>query len=728
MAVEEQYKIQFTADVSPLVTMRKAQKEAADELLRLGANAKTTASEMQTAEVRYNTATNQLRTMKTQLSEVSSQHKLFSRANLENLENITIFGAGLTVVAGKLKDFGVESIMLAAKEESLRSVVKVSTQDMDSYKEATVGMVSETSLLKMVQYGQNVGKTKEQIVLAMEQARILSRVTGEDLPTSYNAVIKTTDGYKKSIASLGLSKTEYNAILKKELESVGGVVKASKDEWGEIKVVAANLTVAQQETAATTAFNKLFAKSYGDVKDQQITTLEKTEQLKNTWEEIKTGAGAGMIKALYDVGKNLGIVESDTKGVISVTEKWKTGIGDVISEWASFLRYVPNIYSAFLLLRSGIDTIVETDNSIGNLALRLIGLGDISQHEQQKVFTQVPTPFVGGSMMTDYSLPLPPGGVKEPTTYQMPDKKGRKPVQDRTDQELLLIDKIRIEIELAKENGTLTQSLLNADIAIVKSKEADLQASLAGNLSDKERNKLQKDLIDYLKLQKELEKDLMSGKAIQTPQRGTGIGNVFGKDASVPDMVKSLTQQGGNAGLGSLATAFAKDTKLIDEALASITGSFGGLFKAMIPPQTAHSAWVNFAKSIANTMINLAEAMLFGAEAITAAKGIASFGITLIKDFPLIAAGFVALEAARGFIGAFEQGGYVPQSGYALVGERGAELVHLPGGSQVYNNAQTNSMVGHSAPNVYINANLDSLSFMRYASPKYSQFKGYKRI
>jgi hypothetical protein len=40
------------------------------------------------------------------------------------------------------------------------------------------------------------------------------------------------------------------------------------------------------------------------------------------------------------------------------------------------------------------------------------------------------------------------------------------------------------------------------------------------------------------------------------------------------------------------------------------------------------------------------------------------------------------------FVGAFAAGGITPQSGWALVGERGPELAHLPGGTRVTPNSQ----------------------------------------
>jgi hypothetical protein len=52
-----------------------------------------------------------------------------------------------------------------------------------------------------------------------------------------------------------------------------------------------------------------------------------------------------------------------------------------------------------------------------------------------------------------------------------------------------------------------------------------------------------------------------------------------------------------------------------------------------------------------------------------------------------------ALGGVGSFVGAFQEGGRVPHAGMALVGERGPELVNLPGGSRVRSNSETERMI-----------------------------------
>lgn len=66
-------------------------------------------------------------------------------------------------------------------------------------------------------------------------------------------------------------------------------------------------------------------------------------------------------------------------------------------------------------------------------------------------------------------------------------------------------------------------------------------------------------------------------------------------------------------------------------------------------------------KTVANAAITGAEALLFAGEAAAFAKAVGSFGITLIADQPLIAAGFFALETGRAIINSLAVGGVVKQ-------------------------------------------------------------------
>lgn len=135
-----------------------------------------------------------------------------------------------------------------------------------------------------------------------------------------------------------------------------------------------------------------------------------------------------------------------------------------------------------------------------------------------------------------------------------------------------------------------------------------------------------------------------------------------------------------------------KANEEISQSMAETTTAVGNLFGAFLKGDNAKDAFKQFLKSIVNTFVTSIQAMLLASTAAANAKAITSFGITLIKDFPLIAAGWAALELAKGVIGALAQGGDFGPGAY-LVGERGPELMLTGSGGHMVNNRDFNNMV-----------------------------------
>lgn len=90
-----------------------------------------------------------------------------------------------------------------------------------------------------------------------------------------------------------------------------------------------------------------------------------------------------------------------------------------------------------------------------------------------------------------------------------------------------------------------------------------------------------------------------------------------------------------------------------------------------------------------------------------------------------------AVNAILNFIPFLATGGTMHSAGLAVVGERGPELVQLPAGARVYNNADTNRLMnsglGAQSVNVYVNASPNA-NWINTSIPKYFDKRNYKRI
>jgi hypothetical protein len=108
-------------------------------------------------------------------------------------------------------------------------------------------------------------------------------------------------------------------------------------------------------------------------------------------------------------------------------------------------------------------------------------------------------------------------------------------------------------------------------------------------------------------------------------------------------------------------------------------------------------------KALLNLSLDFLQNKLLTATASAIFDGIMSLGATIPAHVAALAAGTVAIQAARAGISKFEAGTNYAPGGLSLVGERGPELVNLPRGSQVMNNTQTyQSVYNNAAPNIIV--------------------------
>ena len=98
-------------------------------------------------------------------------------------------------------------------------------------------------------------------------------------------------------------------------------------------------------------------------------------------------------------------------------------------------------------------------------------------------------------------------------------------------------------------------------------------------------------------------------------------------------------------------------------------------------------------KSVVSAFLTSVQAMLLGAEGAAAAKGITSFGLSLITDLPAIAGAWLALEAAKGIIAGLAHGGAASAGTPYIVGEQGPEIFIPAASGNVLSNKELRQMI-----------------------------------
>jgi phage-related minor tail protein len=133
------------------------------------------------------------------------------------------------------------------------------------------------------------------------------------------------------------------------------------------------------------------------------------------------------------------------------------------------------------------------------------------------------------------------------------------------------------------------------------------------------------------------------------------------------------------------------DFNSANKVFTDLSKAVNSFFKSLTEGKAA--PFNQFIKSVVSTFLTSIQAMLLGAEGAAAAKGITTFGLSLITDLPAIAGAWLALEAAKGIIAGLAGGGTAQAGVPYIVGEHGPELF-IPGSSgSVMTNRELRQMI-----------------------------------
>lgn len=230
----------------------------------------------------------------------------------------------------------------------------------------------------------------------------------------------------------------------------------------------------------------------------------------------------------------------------------------------------------------------------------------------------------------------------------------------------------------------------------------------------------------------ELEKEIAKYKAqysgLKTPAVTSGISEVSPLrkfiDVSKEVNLLAMGQEYEKQGLRIKTT-----NQILSESFLQLTQAHGQFIGALIKGD--QDGFKNFMKSVVTTFISSVQAMIFASSAALLAKGITTFGISMITDAPLLAGAWLALEMAKGAIGALETGGSFGPGTY-LVGERGPELATFGASGYMYNARETQNILSQPkvstsvSSDIYIKTDVDFIKFMKIAVPKYNEYRRMK--
>ena len=267
----------------------------------------------------------------------------FKRVNKElnetskSLDSAKVSLAKFGVVAGGLAIAGItkflsHSITLGKELKILRDNFEGTSKDIDLFRKATAGTVSEGSLIKLSNYASDLGVSLKDQALLFSLAEDAADKYGGGVEANFERVISATDGSAKGLRSVGIAVKDYN----KELESL------TKQQGINID----NLEADEQLQIRLQAIYNLTGVSIEGVNSKLQDEADIFDSLSIAIDDAMSRLGEGFIQGLelsgekakemnvvleglktlfYDIGKGLG-------SFVSATAKELESIADIV-DW-----------------------------------------------------------------------------------------------------------------------------------------------------------------------------------------------------------------------------------------------------------------------------------------------------------------------------------------------------------------------------------------------------------
>ena len=196
---------------------------------------------------------------------------------------ITGLNQGFQMVQEVVEKFK-ESIMSGAELQTLRANFRGTTEDLDLFRKATAGTVSDGNLIKLSNQATALGVSMDQQAILFSLARKASNEYGGDVVAGFNKVVMASEGSVKGLSKLGIQKSEYNQILKSLSEATGQELK--------------DMDFEDQKHLRLQAILQASKISMDDIVKTTQNSKEKWESLGVTIEESKTKFGLFLSDAL----------------------------------------------------------------------------------------------------------------------------------------------------------------------------------------------------------------------------------------------------------------------------------------------------------------------------------------------------------------------------------------------------------------------------------------------
>jgi len=331
--VESKYKDKGLAELKKILSgtnlamnnMEKAGKQNSDSFIKLQARTIALNSKINELKKSYTDVGKATKTVHADTGKLSGGVK-----NL--VSSLPLLSLGLAGVAAGIIKFGVDSFKMGADFQELRSNFIGSAKDLELFRKATAGTVSDGGLITLSNYASDLGVSLKDQALLFSLAEDASDKYGGTVQDNFERVINATDGSARGLRAIGIGVKEYNQELEKLLPNN---VKNIDD-----------LDAETQQQIRLEAIIKAKGITIDDVNKKQQSNADVIANLGILYDTFATNVGLavnestdlskampGLTSMTADLGKAFGTLISD---VAKAAENLKSFLKDALYSYLEF--------------------------------------------------------------------------------------------------------------------------------------------------------------------------------------------------------------------------------------------------------------------------------------------------------------------------------------------------------------------------------------------------------
>ncbi|GAB4130508.1 MAG: hypothetical protein Fur0015_04390 [Ignavibacteriales bacterium] len=250
--------------------------------------------------------------------------------------------------------------------EVLRASFQGSKTDLENFRQAVAGTVSEANLIKLSNQATDLGLSLKQQTLLFSLAEDAADKYGGSAEENFNKIVAASEGSVKGLKSIGIQKEQYETIVNELALAQGKTIE--------------QLDAESQKQIRLQAIIEASGVTLDDVKSKQADVADQLEQTGVAWEELQSKIGISLnsalapaIKALMDIYNGLNNIAPGLTTAIGLVATLGVAFGTL--KVTGILTIATSITTTLIpALTSAKIAAIGLNASLGLIAIATLGL------------------------------------------------------------------------------------------------------------------------------------------------------------------------------------------------------------------------------------------------------------------------------------------------------------------------------------------------------------------